>query len=149
MSMKEQSTSARSKSLALRRKYPKGLLLPESEIQELVFNLRVGEALAAGMRLLVIEEAVKAIVEDAQGRETNVRLISKMEREEECRPIQRMIEAIILATEQGAEGRDAACLTITRFLEFAFGYPPDHGLASRLYTNKLRIIRQKLNAASK
>lgn len=126
----------------MRQKYPNGLLLPESEIQELVLNLRVGEAHAAGLCLLVIGEAVRAIVEDKTARrETNVRLIKKIENEEECRPIQRLIKAITDAIEQGAEGIYAACLTITRFLEFAFDYSPDHRVASRLYKNKLSKLR--------
>ncbi|MEK6289324.1 MAG: hypothetical protein AABO57_26730 [Acidobacteriota bacterium] len=138
--MKEPRRSASSKSL--REKYPKGFVLPESEIQELVFNLRVGEAHAAAMWLLVIGEAVKAIVEDKteSRRETNVRLIKQIESEEGCRPIQCLIEAIIAAIEHGAEGIYAACLTITRFFEFAFEYPPDHSMASRLYKNKLSKI---------
>ena len=139
--MKELGRSTSSKSL--REKYPNDLLLPESEIQELVFNLRIGEAHAAGMCLLIIGEAVRSIVEDKpERRETNVRLIKGIESEEECRPIQPIIKAIIAAIEQGAEGIYAACLTITRFLEFAFEYPPDHSMASRLYKNKLSKIRQ-------
>ncbi|MEK6411051.1 MAG: hypothetical protein AABN34_29365 [Acidobacteriota bacterium] len=138
--MKEPSGSASRKSL--REKYAKGYLLPESEIQELVFNLRIREAHAAAMCLLVIGEAIKAIVEDKTGsRETNVRLIKQIESEEGCRPIQCLIEAIIAAIGQGAEGIYATCLTITRFLEFAFEYPPDHSMASRLYKNKLSKIR--------
>jgi hypothetical protein len=140
--MKEPCRSAKSKSL--KENYPKGFLLPESEIQELVFNLRIGEAHDAGVCLLVIGEAIKAIVEDkTETRETNVRLITQMESEEECRPIQRIIKATIGAIEQGAEGIYAACLTITRFLEFAFDYPPDHSVASRLYKNKLSKLRRE------
>ena len=141
MSMKEQSRSASSKSLT--EKYPEGFLLPESEIEDLVLNLRIGEAHAAAMCLLVIGEAIKAIVQDkTESRETNVRLIKQMESEEECRPIQRIVEAIIVAIGQGAEGIYATCLTITRFLEFAFEYQPDQSGAERLYKNKLSKIRQ-------
>jgi hypothetical protein len=140
--MKKPGRSAKSKSL--RENYPNGFLLPESKIQELVFNLRIGEAHAAGMCLLVIGEAIKAIVQDkTESRETNVRLIKQMESEEECRPIQRIIKAIIDAIEQGAEGIYAACLTITRFLEFAFDYPPDHSVASHLYKNRLSKLRRE------
>jgi hypothetical protein len=146
MSMKEPSRSASSKSL--REKYPKGFLLPESEIEDLVFNLRIGEAHAAAMWLLLIGEAIKAIVRDkTESRETIVRLIKQIESEEECRPIQRIIKATIAAIEQGAEGIYAACLTITRFLEFAFEYPPDHSLASRLYKNKLSKLRQETQSS--
>ena len=141
MSMKEPGKSASSKSL--RQKYPKGLLLPESEIRELVFDLRIGEAHAAAIWLLVIGEAIEALVRDkTESRETIVRLIKQIESEEKCRPIQRVIKATIAAIEQGAEGIYAACLTITRFLEFAFEYPPDHSMALRLYKNKLSKIRQ-------
>ena len=102
----------------------------------MVFNLRIGEVHAAAIWLLVIGEAIKAIVQDkTESRETIVRLLKQIESEEECRPIQRTVKAIIAAIEQGAEGIYAACLTITRFLEFAFEYPPDHSMASRLYLN--------------
>ncbi len=147
MSMKEPSRSASSKSP--REKYPRGFLLPESEIEELVFNLRIGEAHAASMRLLVIGEAVKAIVQDkTESRETNVRLIMQMESDEECRPIQRIVEAIIVAIGQGAEGIYATCLTITRFLEFVFGYEPDPSEAERLYKNELRKIKRGAQLSS-
>lgn len=140
--MKEPSRSAHSELLG--EKYPNGLLLPETEIEELVFNLRISEAHAAAMCLLVIGEAIKAIVHDkTESRETNVRLIRQIESEQECRPIQRIVEAISAAIEQGLEGLSAACLTITRVLEFAFEYAPNDSVASLLYKNKLSEIRQE------
>lgn len=132
----------KSTSELLEGKNPQPYVVPESEIRELAANLRIGEARAAGMCLLVIGEAVKAIVEGkTESRETNVRLIKRIQSEKECRPIQQMIKAIIAAIEQGAEGIYAACLTITRFLEFAFEFVPDQRKAERLYKEKLRRIR--------
>ncbi|MEK6407969.1 MAG: hypothetical protein AABN34_13490 [Acidobacteriota bacterium] len=111
-------------------------------------NLRIGEAHAAGMCLLVIGEAIKGIVEDkTESREIHVLLIKQIESEEGCRPIQCLIEAIIAAIGQGAEGIYATCLTITRFLEFAFEYQPDPSVAERLYKNALSKMRQATQSA--
>ena len=133
----------KSMSELLEGKNPQPYVVPEGEIRELAANLRIGEAHAAGLCLLVIGEAVKAIVEGkTESRETNVRLIKRIQSEEECRPIRQIIKAIIAAIEQGAEGIYAACLTITRFLEFTFEFVPDQRTAERLYKEKLRRIRK-------
>ena len=141
MYIKKGSKSANTK--ALKEKHPKGFVVPETEIRDLVANLRIGEAHDVALCLLVIGEAVKAIVEDKTGnRELNLRLIEHIANKEKCRPVQRIIEAILAAVEQGADGIYAACLTITRFLEFAFEYQPDASLAEHQYKNELSKIRR-------
>ena len=141
MSIKERSKRANSESLKEKNFEP--YVVPETTIRDLVFSLRIGEAHDAAMCLLVIGEAVKAIVKGkTKSREPNLRLIKQIAEEEKCRPIQRIIEAIIAALEHGAEGIYAACLTITRFLEFAFEYQPDQSGVERLYKNKLRTIKK-------
>lgn len=132
----------RSNSESLEGSNPQPYVVPETAIRDLVFNLRIGEAHDAATCLLVIGEALKGLVRDkTETGELNLRLIKQMAAEEKCRPIQRIIEAIVAALEHGAEGIYAACLTITRFLEFAFEYQPDQGGAERLYKNKLNKIR--------
>ena len=128
---------------SLKEKSSHGYVVPETTIRDLVVNLRIGEAHDAATCLLVIGEAVKAIVKGkTKSRELNLRLIKQIAEEEKCRPIQRIIEAIIAVLEHGAEGIYAACLTITRFLEFAFEYQPDQSGVERLYKNKLSTIKK-------
>lgn len=117
-------------------------LIPETAIRELARNLSVGQAHDAAMCLLVIEEAVRSIENRSESRDLNLRLIKRIVTTEGCRPIQSIVEAIIDAIGQGAEGMYASCLTITRFLEFAFGYQPDQSRAERLYKSELRKIRR-------
>jgi hypothetical protein len=71
-----------------------------------------------------------------------LRLIKQMAGEEKCRRTRRIIKAMIAAIEQGTEGVVAARMTITCFIEFAFEYMPDPGIAARLYNGKLSKIRQ-------
>ncbi len=128
---------------SLKEKSSQGYVVPEAELWDLAQNLRVREAHDAGMCLLVIGEAVKAIVKDkTDSGGLNLRVIKQVAVGEKCRPIQPIVEAIIAAIGQGAEGIYAACLTITRFLEFAFEYPPDPSVAERLYKNELRAIKK-------
>ena len=131
-----------------REKYSQPYVLPETAIRELALNLRIGQAHDAAMCLLIIEEAIRAIENKTESRELNLRLIERIIIEEKCRPIQRIVEAIIIAIGQGAEGLYASCLTITRFLEFAFGYQPDPNVAERLYKTELSKIRRRSNAAT-
>ncbi|MEK6300865.1 MAG: hypothetical protein AABO41_09100 [Acidobacteriota bacterium] len=149
MSIKEGRKRASAKSP--RRKYPEGFVVPESEIRELASSLRIREAQDAALCLLVINEAAKAIgaaqTHQADNGELNLLLIKQMAREEECRRIRRIIKAIIAAIEQGAEGVLAARLTITCFIEFAFEYMPDPGVAARLYNGKLSKIRQEAQSS--
>lgn len=141
MSIKEQSKRANSESLKEKNFDP--YVVPETTIRDLVVNLRIGEAHDAAMCLLVIGEAVQAIVRGrTKSRELNLRLIRQLADGEQCRPVKRISEAIIVAIGQGAEGIHAIGLTITRFLEFAFEYQPDHGMASRLYKQKLSTIKR-------
>ena len=128
---------------------PKPYVVPETAIRDLVFNLRIGQAHDAATSLLVIEEALKGLVRDeTETGELNLRLIKQMAAEEKCRPIRRLVTAILAALEHGAEGAYAACLTITRFLEFAFEYQPDHCGAERLYKNKLSKIRHATQSSN-
>jgi hypothetical protein len=95
------------------------------------------------MCLLVIGEAVKSIVSNkTASRELNLRMIKQLARRDECRPIKPLVEAIVVALGQGAEGIYATSLTITRFLEFAFEFAPDQGTAERLYQESLRKLSQ-------
>ena len=138
---KKGSKSASGKSL--KRNYPKGLVLPESEIGELAGSLRIREAQRAAMCLLIVDKAARAIGEDkTESGELNLRLIKEMAAEEECRQIRRIIKAIIAAIGHGAEGIDAAHLTITRFIELAFENHPGSDSAEGPYNNKLRKIRR-------
>ena len=140
MAKKKKARSSNSESLEGSNQQP--YVVPETAIRDLVSNLRIGEAHDAATCLLVIGEALKGLVRDkTETGELNLRLIKQMAAEEKCRPIQRIIEAIIAVLEHGAEGIYAACLTITRFLEFAFEYQPDQRGAERLYKNKLNEIR--------
>jgi hypothetical protein len=132
----------------LREKYSQTYVVPEKAIRDLALNLRVGQVHDAAMCLLIIEEAVRAIENKSESRELNLRLIERIVTEEKCRPIQHIVEAIITAIAQDAEGIYASCLTITRFLEFAFGYQPDPIDAERLYKIELSKIRRRTNAAS-
>src|SRR6476660_4687627 len=132
----------------LREKYSQPYVLPETAIRDLALNLRVGEAQDAAMFLLVIEEAVRAIENKTDSRELNLRLIERIVTEEKCRPIHRIVEAIIAAIGQGTEGVYGSCLTITRFLEFAFGYQPAPNVAERLYKSELSKIRRRTKAAA-
>ncbi|MEK6302499.1 MAG: hypothetical protein AABO41_17445 [Acidobacteriota bacterium] len=144
MSIKERSKRTSAKSP--RRKYPDGLVVPESEIRELAHNLKTREAHDAAVCLLVIDEAAKAIdaphSERADNGGLNLLLIKQMAREQECRRVRRIIKAMIAAIEQGIEGVRAARLTTTCFIEFAFEYMPDREIAARLYHGKLSKIRQ-------
>jgi hypothetical protein len=132
--------SKRATSASLREKYSQPYVVPEIAIRDLALNLRVGQAHDAAMCLLVIEEAVRSIENKLESRELNLRLIERIAAEEQCRPIQRIVEAIIAAIGHSAEGTYASCLTITRFLEFAFGYQPDPSVAERLYKIELGKI---------
>jgi hypothetical protein len=139
---KKKARRSNSESLEGSSPQPQPYVVPETAIRDLVSNLRIGEAHDAATCLLVIGEALKGLVRDkTETGELNLRLIKQMAAEEECRPIQRIIEGIVAALEHGAEGIYAACLTITRFLEFAFEYQPDQRGAERLYKNKLNKIR--------
>jgi hypothetical protein len=142
MSMtRKRSERATSQSLIEKRSQP--YIVPETAIRDLALNLRIGEAHDAAMCLLVIGEAIRAIVEDqTESRELNLRLIKRMVGAEECRPIQRIVEPMIAAIGQGAAGIYASCLTITRFLEFAYGYQPDPSVAERMYKNELSRLRR-------
>jgi hypothetical protein len=138
---KKGSKSASSKSP--KRNYPKGLVLPESEIRELAGNLRIREAQRAAMCLLIVDKAARAIGKDkTEGGELNLRLIKEMAGDEQCSQIRRIIKAIVAAIEHDAEGIDAARLTITRFIELAFESHPDPDRAEGPYNNKLRKIRR-------
>jgi hypothetical protein len=135
--------SARPTSESLLANYSKPYVVPETAIRDLALNLRIGEAHDAAMSLLVIGEAIRAIVEDkTETRELNLRLINRIAGAEACRPIRRIVEAIVAAIGQGAGGIYASCLTITRFLEFAFEYLPDPSVAERLYKTELSRIRR-------
>lgn len=139
MYIKKRSKRATTKSS--KQKHPTRFVLPENEIQDLALNLPIREAHKAALCLLIIDLAAKAVEEErpASG-ELDLRLIRQMVEEEECRPIQRLIKAIIAAVEQGAEGASVARLTITRFLEFAFEYTPDRGMAEAVYDSRLSKI---------
>jgi len=138
---KKGSKSARSKSL--KRNYRNGLVLPESEIRELAGNLRIREAQRAAMCLLIVDKAAREIgKERKKSDELNLRLIQEMAGEDDCKRIRRMIKAIIAAVGVGAEGIEAARLTITRFIELAFENHPDPEQAEGSYNNKLRRIRR-------
>ncbi|MEK6304626.1 MAG: hypothetical protein AABO41_28415 [Acidobacteriota bacterium] len=132
-----------------RRKYPKGFVVPESEIRELAANMKIREAQDAALCLLVINEAAKAIgaarEQQADNGEVNLLLIKQIALEEKCRRIRRIIKAMIAAIERGAEGVLAARLTITCFIEFAFEYMPDPDIAARLYNGKLSKIQTSLS----
>jgi hypothetical protein len=135
--------SKRTTSDYLREKYSQPYVVPENAIRDLALNLRVGQAHDAALGLLIIEEALRAIENKTESRELNLRVIERIVTEEKWRPIQRIVEAIITAIGQGDEGIYASCLTITRFLEFTFGYQPDLGVAERLYKSELsKIIRR-------
>jgi hypothetical protein len=128
---------------SLAETYNQSYVVPEAAIRDMAHNLRIGEAHDAAMSLLIIAEAVKAIVEDRrESLELNLRIIKRMVGAAECRPIHRLGEAIIAAIGRGPRGTYASCLTITRFLEFAFGYLPDPSVAERLYKNELSRIRR-------
>jgi hypothetical protein len=133
----------KSNSESLEGRDPQQYVVPESEIRELVGNLRIREAQRAAMCLLIVDNAARAIGEDkTESGELNLRLIKEMAAEEECRQIRRIIKAIIAAIGHGAEGIDAARLTITRFIEFAFENHPGSDSAEGPYNNKLRKIRR-------
>lgn len=135
------SKSASGKSL--KPNYPRGLVLPESEIGELAGSLRIREAQRAAMCLLIVDKAASAIGRNkTESGELNLRLIKEIAAEEECRQIRRIIKAIVAAIGHGAEGIDAARLTITRFIELAFESHPDPDRAEGPYNNKLRKIRR-------
>lgn len=105
---------------------PQQYVVPESEIRDLAANLRIGQARDVGMCLLVINLAARTTgAGQGESAELSLRLIRQIAEEDKCRPIQRLIKAIIAAFAQGAEGRFRASLTITRFLEFAFEFVPD------------------------
>lgn len=140
--MSETRKNKRTTSLSLQEK-SQPYVVPETTIRDLALNLRVGQAHDAAMCLLIIEEAVRAIESKTGNRELNLRLIERIITEEECRPIRRIVEAIITAVGQDAEGIYSSCLTITRFLEFTFGYQPDPTVAERLYKNELTKIRRR------
>ena len=141
MSIKEGSKRASAK--LPKRKYPKGIVVPESEIRDLAANLKIRDAQEAALCLLVIDHAAQAIeAKETDNGELNLRLIKQMAGDEKCRRTRRIIKAMIAAIEQGAEGIVAARMTITCFIEFAFEYMPDPGMAARLYNGKLSKIRQ-------
>ena len=141
MSIKEGSKRASAKSP--KPKYPKGIVVPESELRDLAVNLKIHEAQEAALCLLIIDQAARAIAaEESDNGELNLRLIKQMAGEEQCRRTRPIIKAMIAAIEQGAEGVVAARLTITCFMEFAFEYMPDPSRAARLYDGKLSKIRQ-------
>jgi hypothetical protein len=143
MSIAKKKTSKRAIRKSPKGKYPRGFVVPESQIRDLAINLRVGEAQDVGMCLLVIGEAARAIAQDkTQSDKLNLRLIKQVASEEGCKPARRIIEAIIAALDHGAEGIYAASLTISRFLEFAFGFAPDPRVAQRLYKARLSKIGQ-------
>ena len=137
-------TTQRATTKSSKRKHLKRFVLPENELRDLALGLPIRQAHKAALCLLIIDVAATAAAEDktAAG-ELNLRLIRQMVEEEKCRPIQRLIKAIISAVvEQGAEGAYAARLTITRFLEVAFEYTPDRGTAQDLYDSKLSKLRR-------
>jgi len=134
---------------ALAETYNRSYVVPESAIRDLALNLRIGEARDAGMSLLIIGEALRAIAEDRTGSlELNLLIIKRMVAAEECRPIQRLVEAIVAAIGRGPRGTYASCLTITRFLEFAFEYLPNPSVAERMYKTELNRIRRATQSRS-
>ena len=132
---------------SVREAYSQPYVVPETAIRDLALNLRVGQAQDASMCLLIIEEAVRAIENKTGARDLNFRLIEQIVSQEQCRPIQPIVQAILSSIGQGTEGIHASCLTITRFLEFAFGYQPDPNVAERRYKVELSKIRRGTNAA--
>lgn len=136
--------SKRATSASLREKYSQPYVLPETVVRDLALNLRVGQAHDAAMCLLIIEEAVRSIENKTESRELNLRLIERIAAEEQCKPIQRIVDAIVVAIGHSVEGTYASCLTITRFLEFAFGYQPDRTIAERLYSIELGKISSSI-----
>lgn len=141
MYIKKRSKRATTKST--KRKHPTRFVLPEKELRDLALNLPIREAHKAALCLLIIEIAAKAVEEESPASgELDLRLIRQLVAEENCRPIQRLIKAIIAAVEQGAEGACVARLTITRFLEVAFEYTPDRGMAQVVYDSRLSKLRR-------
>ncbi|HXG94049.1 MAG TPA: hypothetical protein VNN73_17025 [Blastocatellia bacterium] len=126
-----------------KKKYAGRFLLPEREIRDLAVNLRIRDARSAAICLMVVDKAIRAI---GEGKEENgelvMRLVKQVADEKKCKPVRRIIRLIPAAVARGTEGISAACITITCFLEYAFGYLPDDKMAESLYRNKLNRLRR-------
>lgn len=111
-------------------------LLPEAELEQLVCGLRVGE-LRCIAQLLNIADYALARIAAGDGYEADALLIRQLAEEHDHAGYRRLMNAVVLAAEEGPDGVWAARMTINRVFELAFEYAPGYCSARRLYEAKL------------
>jgi hypothetical protein len=130
-------------------------VIPESEIQAFIGELRIRESQVVLARLLIV---VFAAIELMQSRfaskadETRLVLIKELAREDKNKRYRHMMDAIVATLASGKEGDEwmkgfgSVCMTIGRAFECASKSLPDYVEARSTYQERLEQIRQGSNA---
>ena len=120
-------------------------LVSESEIQDFIRSLRVGDWDSFAARMQVVVDVTSALNDKLAGEidDNNLRLIKQVAGESSDKRYQQIMGAIIAATEQGGEGIKSARKTAAMAVDMIFVWTPDYFSALKQYGNRLRDSRRE------
>lgn len=126
-------------------------VIPESEIQAFIGELRIRESQAVLARLLIV---VFAAIELMQSRlagttdETMLLLIKEVAREDKNKRYRHMMDEIVAVlgsraeVEEWMKGFGSVCMTIGRAFEYAGRSLPDYAAVKLTYEQRLEQVRE-------
>lgn len=129
-------------------------LIPESEIRALMENLRVREAKAVVLRLMMVAFAAAEWLQSrSQGKpdEALLLLIKRVAREDNDKRYRHLMDAIVASLSSNKEEEDwlkgfgSVYMTIARAMECVGQLLPDQETTIRMYEERLKETRQMGN----
>lgn len=126
-------------------------LIPESEIQAFVGELRNRETRVVMTRLLIVAfAAIELMHSRLAGKpdEKNLLLIEQIAREDKNKNYRRMVDTIVAVLGSDKEGEEwmkgfgSACMTIARAFEYASESLPDSLVVRSTYEQRVEQVRQ-------
>jgi hypothetical protein len=130
-------------------------VIPESEIQAFIGELRIRESQVVLARLLIVVFAAIELMQcrlAGQADETKLLLIKELAHEDKNKRYRHMMDEIVATLGSGKEsdewmkGFGSVCMTIGRAFEFASESLPDYAAVRSQYEQRMEQVRQACNA---
>lgn len=113
-----------------------GLLIQDSEMEELVKELRLRDSWEVRVSLMVATEAVRSHLHE-RSVNNNLLLVRRLARDKHGRRYKRLMKRVAKAMQKGPQDRVAALQTVERVMALAFGVSPDSAQAKQRYKTML------------
>ena len=123
------------------RKTPQKYVVPESDIRDFVGSLGVLDLSTVAARFQVVADLTSGAFEERKDElgESDLALIKRIVDEDNSLHYRRLMKAILVGVGQGRHGINAAHLTASRVVEFAFRCTREYFSALHSYRRSLRL----------